>query len=331
MKNSTIVKVVFVAAILFVGMQANAQVAINDNGAVPDGSAILDLRNTVSKGLLIPQFTIAARPTNPAQGLLYYQLDGAQGFYYNAGSPSTPTWASFSSALGGVGNYAGVAFWTNSTTLSDSEYFMWDNANARLGVGVPEPAYRLHVKYSGSEYTAGIINTNSSSGQGLFIQAGTGTNNSLSVQNNEGSTKFVVKANGNVGIGITAPDQLLKLLGGAYCNGINWFIGSDKNIKRNISEYSYGLELVLKMNPISFIYKEDSKNRAQIGFVAQEIKELVPEAVDGEEGNLAISYGSLVPVLVNAIKEQNAIIKSQEEKIKSLEERLSAVEKLLAK
>jgi hypothetical protein len=45
---------------------------------------------------------------------------------------------------------------------------------------------------------------------------------------------------------------------------------------------------------------------AQIGFIAQEVKLLIPEVVDGADGHMGISYGNLSAVLVKAIKELNA-------------------------
>eukprot|EP00825_Cyclidium_porcatum_P009251 TRINITY_DN1468_c0_g1_i1.p2 TRINITY_DN1468_c0_g1~~TRINITY_DN1468_c0_g1_i1.p2 ORF type:complete len:185 (-),score=34.67 TRINITY_DN1468_c0_g1_i1:97-651(-) len=97
--------------------------------------------------------------------------------------------------------------------------------------------------------------------------------------------------------------------------------------KRQISSLtSYGLSDVLKMRPVSYFLKNDITNRFQIGFIAQEMKKIIPEVVEGEDGKMGLAYPKLIPVLVNAIKEQQDIIKSQEAKIKSLEDRLSALE-----
>jgi len=68
-------------------------VGINTDGGAPDVSALLDVRST-NKGLLVPRMTQAQRIaiTTPANGLLVYQTDGQQGFYYNNGSPGIPAW-----------------------------------------------------------------------------------------------------------------------------------------------------------------------------------------------------------------------------------------------
>ena len=56
-------------------------VSVNNTGAPPDASAILDV-NAPGKGLLIPRMTKAERPATPAQGLMIYQTDDKPGFYF---------------------------------------------------------------------------------------------------------------------------------------------------------------------------------------------------------------------------------------------------------
>src|SRR5262245_10820743 len=74
--------------------QATAQnTAINNSGSSPDASAILDVSST-TKGVLVPRMTSVQRTgiVNPAKGLMVYQTNLDSGFYYNAGSPTSPNW-----------------------------------------------------------------------------------------------------------------------------------------------------------------------------------------------------------------------------------------------
>jgi len=77
------------ATALLLGIQSYAQtgVAINTTGNEPDTSAMLDVSST-EKGFLIPRMTEAQRTAIalPAKGLLVYQNDGTEGFYYFDGS-----------------------------------------------------------------------------------------------------------------------------------------------------------------------------------------------------------------------------------------------------
>jgi N-acetylneuraminic acid mutarotase len=68
-------------------------IGINNTGASPHVSAILDIQST-DKGLLIPRMTQAQRHAiaGPATGLMVYQTDQEKGFYYNYSTPIFPLW-----------------------------------------------------------------------------------------------------------------------------------------------------------------------------------------------------------------------------------------------
>ena len=75
------------------------------------------------------------------------------------------------------------------------------------------------------------------------------------------------------------------------------------------------------------------KNGAQkIGVLAQDIQEVFPELVsEDNEGMLSVNYQGLIPVLINALKEQEQKFQAQEEKFQAQEERLKALERILSK
>jgi len=80
--------------LLGTGYYSSAQnVGISEDGSVPDNSAMLDVKST-SKGLLIPRMSQEQRLgiSNPAKGLLVFQIDETIGFYYNQGTESSPDW-----------------------------------------------------------------------------------------------------------------------------------------------------------------------------------------------------------------------------------------------
>ena len=62
-------------------------VSINNDGADPDGSAMLDIKST-TMGVLVPRLSQAQRDaiTTPATGLIVFQTDNTPGFYYYNGS-----------------------------------------------------------------------------------------------------------------------------------------------------------------------------------------------------------------------------------------------------
>ena len=85
------------------------------------------------------------------------------------------------------------------------------------------------------------------------------------------------------------------------------------------------------MRPVDYIMK--NTNQHQVGFLAQEMKKIVPEVVTGKEGDLqkgetlGISYGNLVAVLVNAIKELHDLFTGQEKEIAQLKNTIEQQQK----
>ena len=114
---------------------------------------------------------------------------------------------------------------------------------------------------------------------------------------------------------------------------VGFTISSDRRLKANIENTKYGLETILKLAPVDYTLK--SNGLAQIGFIAQDIKPLIPEAVNGKEGilekgeTLGITYSSLIPVLTKAIKEQNVILEKNKEEINTLKSEIEALKKLV--
>ncbi len=82
---------------------------------------------------------------------------------------------------------------------------------------------------------------------------------------------------------------------------------SDKRLKENITPITYGLNEILKLNPVSFDWKNDNNKNKQFGFIAQEVQEVMPEAViEGEY--LGLEKDAIYTALINAIKELKAEI-----------------------
>ena len=93
-------------------------------------------------------------------------------------------------------------------------------------------------------------------------------------------------------------------------------ISSDARLKSNIVSLGSTLPKLLQIDGKSY----EMKGKQKIGVLAQEIKEVFPELVSEDDNEmLAVNYQGLVPVLINALKEQDKIIKSQEERLANIE------------
>ena len=101
---------------------------------------------------------------------------------------------------------------------------------------------------------------------------------------------------------------------------------SDVNFKTNVKELT-GQNLKLKMlRPVKYelTIKENNvantaQNNEQYGFIAQELMEVFPEiVVPMGEGVMGIRYDELIPVLVQALKEQQAEIEMLKKEITNI-------------
>ena len=97
---------------------------------------------------------------------------------------------------------------------------------------------------------------------------------------------------------------------------------SDRRFKKDIETISNALERVLKLTGKSFIYSNNndtsSKSR-RYGFIAQEMKEIIPEVVrEDEDGHLSIDVIGLMPFIVESLKELQSQLKDVEMKTSAI-------------
>ncbi|RYE19633.1 MAG: hypothetical protein EOP51_19490 [Sphingobacteriales bacterium] len=81
---------------------------------------------------------------------------------------------------------------------------------------------------------------------------------------------------------------------------------SDARLKTNIASLGYGLKELMLMKPVQYNWKHNPQGEKEIGFLAQDIQKIIPEAVvEPTNGDaMGMKYTELIPVLVNAIQEQ---------------------------
>lgn len=117
-----------------------------------------------------------------------------------------------------------------------------------------------------------------------------------------------------------------------YSTSASNFTYSDARLKTNVKPITNSLQNIMKLNPVKYDLampsnqdipedkrthiSESGKN--QMGLIAQELATVFPEAVDYDKENdlYAVSYGTLIPILIKAIQEQ-------QNQIEELQRRLS--------
>lgn len=119
-----------------------------------------------------------------------------------------------------------------------------------------------------------------------------------------------------------------------YVNGAigasgGYFTESDLMLKRDISTIPDALNKVLRMHGVNFYWKDETNREPgmQMGFIAQEVSEVIPEVVSSKGETLSMQYEPVTALLVEAMKEQQTLIENQKvtiEQIRSENEKLRA-------
>ena len=124
------------------------------------------------------------------------------------------------------------------------------------------------------------------------------------------------------------PSVALHVTGEGYFTGnITAYYSSDISLKDNIRPIESAIFKVKQIRGVTFDWNEKAGKLEQekghdVGLIAQEVEKVLPEVVQiREDGIKAIQYEKVVPLLVEAIKEQQTTIESLESRIKLLEER----------
>jgi len=139
---------------------------------------------------------------------------------------------------------------------------------------------------------------------------------------------LALNPSGNVGVGTSSPTRKLWVNGDAGGTSA-WYNDSDERLKKNISHIEGALDKVDRLEGVYFEWRdtEHHPEGKQVGLIAQEVAEVVPEVVEQKGDYYSLATANLVPVLIEAVKEQQEIISSQQDRIEELAQRLEVLEK----
>jgi hypothetical protein len=216
--------------------------------------------------------------------------------------------------------------------------------NGRTGIGTGSPGAGLHLKGTGFPGSFMYIESNVGQDAGLRLYESTTEkwhifNNSaaggLTINNTAYSIAiFAKQSNAYVGLGTNNPTQKLHVVGDAYktTGGNTWASSSDLRLKTVLGDYEKGLDEITALRAVRFVYNESNPRQLtsgieQIGFVAQEVRQVFPEAVsEAEDGYLDFNIHSINVALINAVQE----LKTENDELRARLERLErALEKLM--
>jgi hypothetical protein len=170
------------------------------------------------------------------------------------------------------------------------------------------------------------------------------------------TTSMTFERGGNIGIGTEFPTANLSINGTANkLGGGSWAVFSDARLKTNVSDYQEGLDFLMKVRTVNFSYNDKmakiwgenkiETNKVYQGVIAQELQEIAPDMVrsvtlntssDNEDPSSASSESFLevdpnkfTYALINAVKEQQAIINTLKSDQEVTKKELAEIKALL--
>lgn len=123
-----------------------------------------------------------------------------------------------------------------------------------------------------------------------------------------------------------------------FVNGSGWlwsmqgnYTGSDSSVMEQVTPIDSSLNIISQLNGVRFKYVDESGENGdsdRMGFVAQEVERVVPEVVRTfQDSTKAIAYDDLIPLLAEAIKEQQEQIESLRATITDHEDEIARLKK----
>jgi len=103
----------------------------------------------------------------------------------------------------------------------------------------------------------------------------------------------------------------------------SWTATSDERLKTNLKPIENGISKVNSLRSVIGRFKTDDESVSRSFLIAQDVQAVLPEAVSvGLDGMLGVQYTEVIPLLVAAIKEQQALITAQSATITALTDRV---------
>lgn len=137
---------------------------------------------------------------------------------------------------------------------------------------------------------------------------------------------------GNIGIGTSTPSATLEVIGtAAKTGGGTWSVASDRRLKTDISNFTDGLSVLMKIRPVWFKYNGlggmPKDGQRYVGVVAQEMQQVAPYTIgtfkaDGNEEYMNYDSNAVLYILINSVQEQQAIIEGLQKRLQALESKL---------
>jgi hypothetical protein len=212
------------------------------------------------------------------------------------------------------GNVNATGYYTNGSHIYDDGWFHIETSGrpvainqssngplylgvggGNVGIGTASPAQKLDV--SGDIAVGGTDVIRRDGSTAYLFPWGTGYGNTT------------LSVGGGAGINMNVDGNI---------NANAFLYNSDERLKKDIQPLSGNLALVMQLQPVSYLWKNPlSGPGEQIGFIAQQVQQVVPSIVhtDASTTMESVDYARVTPLLVGSVQELDQKIQEQQNQI----------------
>lgn len=217
----------------------------------------------------------------------------------------------FQIAIGGSSGPSAITFnsndygatWTQISSISENPQTAACTSSCQYIIMGTYGSYLYYSKNYGSSWTQSSLPTD------YWYSSAMSQNGQYALMSATGSytlqlVNYGLITNGRIGIGTTLPGYALHVGGAIYATG-NISAFSDQRYKQNIVRMDHSLDAIRSLSGYYYTRDDYLPGERHIGLLAQEVKEVLPEAVsyDSPNDKYSVNYNCLIAPVVEAIKE----------------------------
>jgi hypothetical protein len=196
--------------------------------------------------------------------------------------------------------------------------------------------------YNGTEWISfGGANSNTAVGSSAGITNTTGDKNTFIGSSADASVNNLTNATA-IGYGATVDANNKVRIGNANVTVIEgqvaWTNPSDARLKTNVQPSPLGMNFISKLRPVTYQWKQGDTATVHDGFIAQEVEGAMLEAgvhfsglhkPQDDKGHYSLEYSTFVVPLVNAAKQQQALLDKEAAEIAQLKQEVARLTALV--
>jgi hypothetical protein len=219
----------------------------------------------------------------------------------------------------GAQNSNNIGFYGGPTNWG----FIYNTTNGRIGINNNAPnaqlAFSASLEKKITLYPGGTGDVGMSVSGNDFRLYSDNVNARVSFGYDDYSAGFISRA-------YVPASGAVALVVGGQINANGTIYNSDARYKKNIFVLSNSLEKVMLLRGVQYEMRKDEfpsmqfSNGIEVGLIAQEVEKIIPQVVNtNADGFKSVDYARLVPLLIEALKEQQLQRKEDQQRIERLE------------